>query len=148
MKLILTRDVKGLGRIGEVVEVSDGYARNFLIPKHLALPATTAKLTQIQKEEMELEARIAKQVAMTQDLKKRLEKTVIEIQAKTNGEKLFAAIHPSDILAELNQTMHLSLEPKQVIIKQIIKTLGIHDAEIKLNEKVYAKVKIQVKSKE
>jgi large subunit ribosomal protein L9 len=147
MKVILAKDTKGVGRKGEVKEVSEGYARNFLIPKHLAIPATTAILQKIQKEEAEHQQKIQRQEALSLQLQKKLQHQIFKVSGKADGQKLFASIHQPEIARAISQQGNLSIDPKQVIIKQAIKTLGIHDAEIKLTDNVHAKVKIQVESK-
>lgn len=144
MKVILSKDVAGLGRAGQIKEVSDGHARNFLIPRHLALPATSAALSQIQKEESEHEAKVARLAAQSVELKRKLEAKVFLVSGKAAGERLFAAVKPAQIAQVIQEKLHLAIEPKQVIITTAIKTLGIHDAEIRLTETIHAKVKIEV----
>jgi large subunit ribosomal protein L9 len=144
MKLILSKDVPNLGRKGQVVEVSDGHARNFLIPRHLALPATSAKLFQVQKEETEHETRIQKELAYARELKKKLESKTFQVKGKADGARLFASIRTEEIAQVINEILHLSILPSSVIITQTIKTLGAHECEIKLSSGTNAKVKIEV----
>ena len=91
MKVILTKDVAGLGRAGDVKEVSDGYARNFLLLKHQALPATVQSLGKLQKEQQEKQAKIAKEVERARALKNKLDGKTLTLKGKANGENLFAA---------------------------------------------------------
>ena len=144
MKVIFEKDVAGIGRKGQIKEVSDGYARNFLIAKHLALPATSQVLAKVQKEEAEHEAKVAKMQAYAHEMKKKLDNKTFVVTGKAEGSKLFAGIHAEQIAAAVNAKLHLAIEPKQVIIKQVIKTLGQHTAEIKLTDAIHAKVTIQV----
>jgi large subunit ribosomal protein L9 len=146
MKVLLSKDVKGLGRKGEVKEVSDGHARNFLIPKHLALPATSAMLATVQKEEAEKEQKIKRQQQLFLEQKNKLDGKTFTITGKSQGQRLFAAIHETEIADVISTKSHLSILPKQVIISQAIKVLGTHAIEIKLTESIHAKVKIQVET--
>ena len=92
MKVLLTKDVSGLGRAGDVKEVSDGHARNFLIPKHLALPATSEILRQVQKEEGEKQAKLAREQERFLAFKKKVEGRAVLLKGKAQGQNLFAAI--------------------------------------------------------
>jgi large subunit ribosomal protein L9 len=148
MKVILSKDVSGVGRKGQIKEVSDGYARNFLIARHLASPATASAITSIQKEEKEAADRVKKHEAQAQELKKKLDGKKIELEGKAEGNRLFAAIHEDKIAQAIAQKFHLAITPKQVIIKQAIKTLGETQVEIKLTEALHATVKIEVKKAE
>src|SRR5258708_6049100 len=102
MKVILTKDVAGLGRSGDIKTVSDGHARNFLIPKHLALPATTEVLARVQKEEAEHQAKVKKDIERFQFLKTKLESKTITIKAPAAKNNLFAAIRENGIAKAIN----------------------------------------------
>jgi large subunit ribosomal protein L9 len=144
MKVLLSKDVQGLGRKGEIKEVSDGHARNFLIPRHLAMPATSAVLAKVQKEESEREAKITRLQEQASELQKKLRGKVMKISAKAEGNRLFAGIHEAQLAKLIHEDLHLAIEPKQVIISQAIKTLGRHTIEIKLTESIHATVEIEV----
>jgi large subunit ribosomal protein L9 len=148
MKVIFSKDVPGAGRKGQVKEVSDGHARNFLIPRHLALPATSAILAQVQKEEAEREAKVQKLQTQANELKNKLSGKTFVVTGRAEGKRLFAAIHADQIASAISEKLHLAIETKQVIIGQVIKTLGEHTAEIKLSESLHAKVKIEVTKEE
>ncbi|MBX4204600.1 MAG: 50S ribosomal protein L9 [Candidatus Doudnabacteria bacterium] len=148
MKIILTRDVSGLGRKGKICEVSDGYARNFLIARHLAAPATSALLAQVQKEEAEREEKMRKFAEQAENIRNRLQGKTIKLSGKAQGLRLFAAIHEAEIAQAVNREFNLAIEPKQVIIKQAIKSLGTTEIEIKILEQVNAKVKVEVEKHE
>src|SRR3989344_1394962 len=138
MKVILTRDVASLGRVGDVREVSDGYARNFLIPKHLALPATSQLLGQIQKEEAERQVRFQRQRGEAEALKHKLEAKTFTIKAKASKTTLFSAIHEKEI------AQATGLDPGQIAIKAPIKTIGLAEVEAKLAEDIKAKIKLDI----
>ena len=146
MKVILIRDVSGLGRSGDVKDVSDGHARNLLIPRGLALPATSSALSKIQKEQKDLQDKILRQRAKADELKHRLTKETFILSGKANKNNLFAAIHEKDIAEVINQKYKTEISPSQIKIPLPIKSLGIHEIEIKLTDNIHAKVKIQVKA--
>jgi large subunit ribosomal protein L9 len=145
MKVILVKDIAGFGRSGDVKEVSDGHGRNYLIPKGLALPATTSALDKIQKEAKEKQDKLQRIQAQSLELKNRLSNKTISITSKADKKRLFASIHEQEIANAINTKLDISLAPKQVIIKNQIKTIGTHEVEIKLTENLHAKVKIEVK---
>lgn len=145
MKVILTKDVKGLGRSGDIKEVSDGYARNFLLAKSLALPATTALLGKVEKEQAEQREKIERLSKEMESLKNKFSGQTFTIQAKTSGNTLFAGLHESDIIRVLEKKMGLKLESKQVQILEPIKTVGTFEVVLNLSDSVNTKIKIEVK---
>ena len=140
MKVILTKDVSGLGRANQIKDVSDGHARNFLIPKHLALPATAQVLAKVQKEEKEKQEKLIKLQERNVSLRNNLEGKTFTIRAKAEKQNLFAAVH-EDQIAKL-----LAVEPEKIIISQPIKSLGLHEVEVKFSDNLKAKVKLDVQS--
>ncbi len=144
MKVILTKDVPGFGRSGEVKEVSDGHARNYLIPRHLALPATSQALDRLQKEQKEQQEKILRQQERAKELKALISNKSFTIAAKSDKVHLFAAVTALQISEAIKSKLHMEIEPEQIIIKKPIKSLGSHEVEIKLNESTNAKVKIEV----
>jgi large subunit ribosomal protein L9 len=144
MKLILTKDVSGVGRAGEVKEVSDGYARNFLIPRRLALPATTPALERIQKEEKERQEKTSRNQEKILTWKNQLESRTFTVKAKANEKTLFAAVHEKDIVAAINAKLNSELSPDQIRIAEPIKALGLFIVEIRLTEGVTANTKLNI----
>ena len=140
MKIILTKDVPGFGRAGEIKEASDGYARNFLLRRRLALPATAELLANVQIEEQTRQNRLKEQEESAGALKYKLEAKTFVVKAKANKDRLFAAIHEKNIAAATG------LDAKQIVISEPIKTLGMHEVEAKLFENIKAKIKISVES--
>lgn len=138
----MSKEVKGLGKAGHVKEVSDGYARNFLIPRHLALPATSQLLDKVQKEEKERQDKILKQRDAALALKRKLEGKTFSIKAKANKETLFAAIHEAEIARAAGLTA------EQITLSQPIKTLGNYEAEARLFEDIKVKIKLDVQAVE
>src|SRR4026209_1785229 len=112
MKVLLSKDIQGLGKAGQVKEVSDGHARNFLFPKHLAMPATTAVLAQVQKEEKEKQEKIKKQEERLLKLKNKLEGKTVVIKAKSSGKNLFASLHKDQIAQALTEKLGVEISPQ------------------------------------
>ncbi len=147
MQVILLKDVKGSGKAGEVVKVSDGYARNLLIPKKMAMEATEANLRVLEQQRAEIEAQRALDLSVAQDLKAKLEKAKgvdIEVKAGDNG-RLFGAITSQDIADAFEKQFLIKLDKKKIVLKEPIKQTGPHDVELKLFQGVSAKVKVNVK---
>lgn len=145
MKVILQTDVKNVGKRGEVVNASDGYARNFLFPKNLAIPAdkqnmnewTAKKSSEAHKKELE------KQEAIK--IKEKLEKVelIIKTKAGENG-KTFGSITSKEISESILKEFNETVDKKKIVIKDQIKTLGKHIVELRLFEGVIAKFTVEI----
>jgi large subunit ribosomal protein L9 len=146
MKVLLTKDVSGLGKIGDVKDVSDGYARNFLLRQHLGLPATASVLAQVQKEEKEKQARIVKEQERFLALKNKLEGKSLVIKAKSEGKNLFAAIHEKEIAQKLIHQFGIEISPQLMRISNPIKSLGVHKVEIKFSENIKSTINVEVQN--
>ena len=145
MKVILLEDVKGSGKKGDVINSSDGYARNFLLPKKLAVEATNANLTVLKNQKESIEHKRAVNKDNASKLKERLEAAEIKIQAKAgeNG-KLFGAETSIDIEKAINEQTGIEVDKRKIVLDDTIKTTGSYEAAVKLFEGVTAKVKIVV----
>ena len=146
MKVILTKDVAGLGRAGDVKEVSDGHARNFLLPRRLALPATSSALTKLQKEEQERQDKLKRDQEKFLALKTKIEGKTFTLKGKSDKQNLFAAIHEDQIAKAINEKFDLGVVPDQIRIKTPIKKLGLHEVELRFAEKHIARVHLSVES--
>ena len=148
MKVILTQDIKGQGKKGQLVEVSDGYARNFLMPRGLAQEATKENLN-VMHGKQEAEA-YKKQMALddAKELAKKLGELTVEIKAKSgeNG-KLFGSVTSKEIVEELLGAHHIKIDKKKLVLPDGIKTLGTTEVEIKLHPGVSARLKVSVMEK-
>lgn len=144
MKVILLKDVKGKGKKGDLVNVSDGYARNFLFPKDLAQEATTSNVNSLnkikEKERKEKQAEIEAAQKKATELKDKELKIVTK--AGESG-KLFGAITNKDIASELLKKFNLDIDKKKIVMNTI-KTVGTYDIELKLYPEVSAKIKVIV----
>lgn len=145
MQVILLKDVKGLGRAGEVAKASDGYARNKLIPQGLVMEATPANLKQLEKKKAEIEAQRAFDKQVAEETKAKVEAVTVKIASKAgeNG-KLFGAITAKDIAEALEKDHKIFLDKKKVDLSAPIKTLGKTDVDLKLYTGVVAKCHVEV----
>jgi len=145
MVVILLKDVKGTGKAGEVVKVSDGYARNMLLPKGLAKEATEGNVRSLEKQkEIAAEKKAAQKEAAKQQAAK-LEEVTVTIKAKggDNG-KLFGSITTKDIAAALEKQENIKVDKKKIVLDNPIKTTGDTEVVVKLFEEVSAKLKVTV----
>lgn len=146
MKVILNQDVKGKGKKGQLVEVSDGYARNFLLPKGLAKEATNTNLN-IMHGKNDAEA-YHQQVALDEAKaqKEKMEKVEVVLCAKAgeNG-KLFGSITSKDVSEALTSQHHIKIDKKKFVMPDGIKTLGTTTVDVKIHQGVTAKLKVTVK---
>lgn len=144
MKVILLADVKGIGKKGDVVNASDGYARNFLFPRKLAQEATEANLNILnQKKEAERRKKLAEMEA-AQKLADELKGKEVKIMAKSgeNG-RLFGSITSKDIADAINAQYKINVDKKKVIV-DTIRTLGTYEAEVKLYPEISTKLKVVI----
>lgn len=145
MKVILNQDIKGQGKKGQLVEVSDGYARNFLLPKKLASEANNTNIN-ILNGKNESEA-YRKQVALEEAVaqKEKMEKIEVRLTAKAgeNG-KLFGSITSKDVAEALTMQHHIKIDKKKFVIPDGIKTLGTTNVEVKIHPGVAATLKVTV----
>ena len=146
MKVILNQDVKGKGKKGQLVEVSDGYARNFLLPKGLAKEATNTNLNIMQgKNDAEAyHQKVALEEA--EALKEKMEALEVVLTAKAgeNG-KLFGSITSKDVAEALTMQHHIKLDKKKFVMPEGIKTLGTTTVDVKIHQGVTGKLKVVVR---
>lgn len=143
MKVILLSDVKGTGKKGQILEVSDGYARNCLLKKKLAVEATASALNENAQKKAAEEKRIAEEIAEAQVVKEKLEKSVIDIGVKCGDGKMYGSVTTADI-AEGLKKQGIEIDKKKVVLKENIKALGVFEIEIKVYAGISAKVKVNI----
>jgi len=145
VKVVLLQDVKALGKKDDIVNVSDGYARNFLFPKKLAVEATAGKLNEINDKKSSLENKKRKELEEAKKLAERLNniEIVIKTKAGVNG-KLFGSITAKDIADLIKENHKIEIDKKKIVLEDAIKSLGTHEIEIKVYPEVVAKVKVTV----
>jgi large subunit ribosomal protein L9 len=144
MKVILLDDVAKVGRRGEVRDVSDGYARNFLIPKKLALNATSGNLKNLDVIKRQQDAKAARVKTDAESLRARIEGLTLEEKRQAGEEgKLFGSVTSQDIAAFLDQHK-LGIERRRISLEEPIKTLGEHQVTIRLHSDVTAQLRVIV----
>ena len=149
MRVILIKDVKKLGAIGEIKEVSDGYARNYLIPQGLALEATATRLKETEERDLKKQKQKSKEEAAARALQTKLEGKTVNLRARTGGsDKLFGAITVKEIAEALQKEYGAQIDRKKIELKEPIKHLGTYDAKVKIYPAIQAQIQIIVAAAE
>ncbi|HKZ56708.1 MAG TPA: 50S ribosomal protein L9 [Thermodesulfovibrionales bacterium] len=144
MKVILKEDVKYVGKMGQIVDVADGYARNYLIPKGLVAEASTKNIKFLEHEKRTIQEKSKKIRNSAQDLAHRISSLTISIKAKAGEEgKLFGSITTMDV-AEALQKEGVEIDKKKISLEEPIKRLGSYTVNIKLHPDVSAPLNIQI----
>ena len=145
MKVILTADVKGQGKKGELKEVSEGYARNYLIPRGLAMKATADNLNALALKEKAKAAQAAKEKAQAQEHAKQLESCVVKVQARggENG-KLFGSVTNKEVADALKEQYGIELEKNRIVLEENIKSFGSYELRCKLGYEVNGTIHLLV----
>ena len=144
MKVILLEDVERLGKRGSVLNVANGYGRNFLIPRKLAVPASDANMKFAEVQNKKVEVQEAKEEKSAGELKSELEKISIVIPMKSGeGEVLFGSVTTANI-AEALEKQGYTIDKRRIELDEPIKRLGDHQVTVKLHRKVAAAVKVSV----
>ena len=145
MKVILLEDVKTLGKKGQIIEVNDGYARNFVLPKKLGLEASTKNLNDLKLKQAHTEKLAAEQLVEAKQFADRLSKLVIEVTIKSGeGGKTFGSVSSKEIVREAQIQHGIELDKKKVILTEAIKNFGIYEVGVKLHPQVTASLKVKV----
>ena len=149
MQVILLKDVKGQGKAGQVVKVSDGYARNMLFPRQLAMEATPANMKILEKKRAQIEAQRAIDKQVAEDIKAKIEsKTVKEVSKAGENGRLFGAITSKDIADAIQKEFLVELDKKKIDLDAPIKQVGLSEVTLKLFPGVQAKCKVDVVTEE
>jgi len=144
MKVILLKEVKGLGKPDDIVEVHDGYARNFLFKNQLALESTAANLNVVKTRKNAEAARVARELADARQLASRINGQVLTLPMKCGeGGRLYGAVTAMDVADALNKA-GFKVDKRGISIRQAVKTLGEYDVDIRLHADVSVKMQIQV----
>lgn len=146
MKVILTQDVKGQGKKDDVIEVSDGYARNFLIKNKLAVEATSAMINSIKIKKAADEHRRAEEKTAALELAKKISGTTVAVKIKV-GEtgKLFGALNTQAVADALKEAGY-DIDRKKIVLPDVIKTVGVYEITVKPYAEVSAKIKVSVEA--
>ncbi|MDE5932103.1 MAG: 50S ribosomal protein L9 [Lachnospiraceae bacterium] len=145
MKVILLQDVKSLGKKGEIVEVSDGYARNFVLPKKLGVEANSKNMNDLKLQKANADKIAKEQLEAAQELAKVLETKEVVVKMKSGeGGKTFGSISSKEIAEEAKKQCELELDKKKIQLPEAIKSLGVYEVNVKLHTKVTGKLKVKV----
>ncbi|MFB5269489.1 50S ribosomal protein L9 [Paenibacillus enshidis] len=144
MKVIFLKDVKGQGKKGQIKEVSDGYATNFLLPRNLVRPATEGNMKVMENQHAAEERRKQEEKAEAQELGKKLEAMTVQLKAKAGeGGRLFGAITSKQI-ADVLASSGVKLDKRKIELEEPIRTLGVTQMMVKLHPEVKATLNVQV----
>ncbi|MBL6465021.1 50S ribosomal protein L9 [Peptostreptococcus stomatis] len=148
MKVILLKDVKGTGKKGEIKEVSDGYARNFLLKKGVAVEANQANMKELDEKSKSKERKALIEYEEAVLLGKQMENVNIQIEVKSGeGGRLFGSITSKEIAEQLKKQKNIDIDKRKILMDEPIRTLGSTLVEIKLHQKVTTKIRVDVKEK-
>lgn len=148
MKVILLEDVKSLGKKGELVNVNDGYARNFILPKKLGIEANAKNLNDLKLKRANDEKIAAEQLAAAKQLAEEMKEMEVIVAIKTGeGGKTFGSVSTKEIAQAAKEQLKLELDKKKMQLDEAIKTVGTHIVPVKLHPKVTASLKVIVKEK-
>lgn len=149
MKVILLKDVKGTGKKNEVKEVSDGYARNFLLPKKLAVPADNTNMKELNEKNKSKENKAQKEYEAAVELGKRMEELNVVIYSKSgDGGRLFGSITSKDIAEQIKKQHNIEVDKRKITLDEPIRVLGSRFVDIKIHQKVTTKIRVDVKEKQ
>ena len=145
MKIILLQDVKALGKKGDLVEVKDGYARNAILPKKLGVEATAKNMNDLKLQKANEEKVAAENLAAAKALADELKDKEIVVSLKTGeGGKTFGSISSKEISEEAKKQLGYDIDKKKIVMKESIKSIGVHTVNIKLHAKVTAELKVKI----
>ncbi|MCI5943421.1 MAG: 50S ribosomal protein L9 [Eubacterium sp.] len=148
MKIILLQDVKSLGKKGQMVEVNNGYARNYILPKNLGVEATSKNVNDLKLQKAHQDKVAAEQLKEAQELAAALSEKSIQVEMKVGeGGKTFGAISTKEIAAAAKEQLGYELDKKKISVDEPIKSLGSHNVKIKLHPKVTAQLVVKVAEK-
>ncbi len=149
MKVIFLKDVKGTAKKGELREVSDGYARNFLFPRQIAKEATTGSINDLKQQQTSEALKKEKIEQDAIDLGEKMKSLKITIYSKAGeGGKLFGSITSKDVAERLKKEHSIDIDKRKILMDDHIKTLGEHTVNVKLHQNVTASFTVEVKQKD
>ena len=145
MKVILLQDVKGKGKKGQMLEVSDGYARNFMLPKKLAIEATPDAINTMRMNDKATQERIAKEKAEALALSKQLRELTLVVKAKGGGAgRLFGSVTNQEIADALKANAGIALDKRKIVISDPIKNVGTYTVQCKLGYEITAPLTVKI----
>lgn len=145
MKVILKADIKGVGKKGEMINASDGYARNYLFPRNLAMEASEGNVKTLEHQKAKEAKKKSEELANAKEFAKKLEELSVTIKVKTgdNG-KLFGSITSKDIAEEVKKQHGVDIDKKKIVLEDAIKVTGSYDIDVKVYPEVHGKLKVNI----
>ena len=148
MKVVLTENVKSLGKKLDIVDVSEGYARNYLFPRHLATPADNKSLSEANTKKAAMKFKQDTEKEAANKKKEQIENVTLEFKLKTaEGGKLFGSVTAKEIGDKLKEMSGIEVNKKKIVLDDAIKTTGVYTAKVKLYEGIVANLKVKVVEK-
>ena len=145
MKVILKENIKGVGKKDEVINASDGYARNFLFPKNLAVEANAENMSKLKAKQDSNAFKKLQEKEEAQRIADKLSKILLKIKVKAGANgKIFGGVSSKEIAENLEKQYQIKVDKKKIDLKETIKTLGVHNVDVKLYEGVSGKIKVDV----
>ena len=146
MKVILTQDIRGKGKRGQMIEVSDGYARNYLLPKKLAQEANADNLNTMRMNDKATQERQARERAEALEISKKMKDFTVTVTAKGGGAgRLFGSVTNTEIAEALEQQQKIKLDKRKIVLDEPIKTTGLYTVKCKLGYEITGDLKVEVK---
>lgn len=145
MKVILLQDVKGKGKKGQMIEVSDGYARNFMLPRKIAIEATADAVNTMRMNDKATQERVAREKAEAMDTAKKLRELTVVVKAKGGGAgRLFGSITNQEIADALKASNGIALDKRKIVISDPIKNVGTYTVTCKLGYEITAPLTVKI----
>ena len=145
MKVILTQDVKGKGKKGQMIEVSDGYARNYMLPRKIAIEATADAVNTMKMNDKATAERIAREKAEALDIANKLRAIVLVVKAKGGGAgRLFGSVTNQEIADALAKDQNIKLDKRKIVINDAIKAVGTYTVTCKLGYEISAPLTVKI----
>jgi large subunit ribosomal protein L9 len=147
MKVILKADVKSVGKKGEVINASDGYARNFLFPRNLAVEATEGNMKSLENHRAKEAQKKSEELQAAREVAKKLSDLTVTIQAKSGANgKLFGSITSKEISEKLKEQHAIDIDKKKIVLDEAIKVAGTYEVEVKVYPEVSGKLKVNIQN--
>ena len=144
MKVVLTQDVKGLGKKGEMVSASDGYCRNYLLPRKLAVEANSQAMSELKNRESSQKHKIDTEIAEAKETAKKLEGKTLKLSAKAGANgKLFGSVTAKDVADVISKQLGIDIDKKKVAVEDI-KSFGVYPVEVKIYSGISASLFVSV----
>ena len=145
MKVILLQDVKGKGKKGQMLEVSDGYARNYMLPRKIAIEATPDAVNTMRMNDKATQERIAKEKAEALEISKKLRELTVVVTAKGGGSgRLFGSITNAEVAEALEKKAGIKLDKRKIVLNETIKTVGTYTVTCKLGYEISAPLTVKI----